>query len=578
MAEAGVAADGTLEPAAGGLAGVRRRFSEMSGTRKAMLMVGLAALIAVAVGLTLWSRTPDYRILYTNIPDKDAGTILQALQTQNVPYKIDQGGTISVPADRVYDVRFTLASQGLPKAGDVGFELMDNQKFGISQFNEQVNYQRAVEGELGRSIETIQAVDKARIHLAMPRQTVFLRDQQKPTASVVLTLRPGRTLDSNQVAGIVHLVASAIPDLTDSNVSIVDQEGNLLSNNNPLNHANLDARQLVYVQEIEKNYVDRVQAILAPIVGKENVHAEVTAQVDFAEIEQTSETFKPNQASGTASLRSQQTLQNDGKTDAATAAGVPGALSNQPPGAAAAPITVANASDASSAAAAQGSSTIHHESTINYEVDKTVQHVKQPTGAVKRLSAAVVINYKPGKDATGKATFVPFTPAEMAQINNLVQESIGYNKDRGDSVNVVNTTFAGAVAGEEEQPMQTQVLTYIKGNLTDIVKLALVALAVIYLLLFVVRPLMRDLSKAREEPRTLELDLGDSAGLTEDMGDSEERVAEEQEENQRTAAFSDLLAQAKELARNDPRMVATILREWMSNEDDAAGGNPNKVG
>ena len=576
MAEAGVAADGTLEPA-GGFAAVRRRFGEMSGTRKAMLMVGIAAVIAVAVVLALWSRTPDYRVLYTNISDKDGGAIIQALQTQNVPYKLDQGGTISVPAGRVYDVRLTLAAQGLPKAGDVGFELMDNQKFGISQFNEQVNYQRSVEGELGRSIETIQSVEKARVHLAMPRQTVFLRDQQKPTASVILTMHGGRALDGNQVAGIVHLVSSAVPDLTDSNVSIVDQEGNLLSNNNPMNHANLDARQLVYVQEIEKNYVDRVQAILAPIVGKENVHAEVTAQVDFAEIEQTSETFKPNQASGTASMRSQQLMDQSGSTDSGTAAGVPGALSNQPPGAAAAPVTVPTASGASAVAGAGGSSNSHRESTINYEVDKTVQHVKQPVGIVKRLSAAVVINYKPTKDATGKTNYVAFTPAEMAQINNLVQESIGFNKDRGDSVNVVNTTFAGATnANDEDKPLQAQALDYIKGNLTDMVKLALIALAVIYLLIFVVRPLMKDLARAREEPKTLELDLGDSAGLTENLSTTEERQAEEQEESQRTAAFSDLLAQAKELAKNDPRMVATILREWMSQEEE--GGNPNKVG
>lgn len=572
MAEADVAVEGGRAQGSA-LDNARRRFVDLPGSRKAMFMVGLAALIAVLVGVALWSREPDYRILYTNIPDKDGGEILQSLQQLNIPYKLEQSGTISVPANRVYDVRLQLAAKGLPKSGEVGFELMDNQKFGVSQFAEQVNYQRAVEGELARSIETIQSVDKARVHLAMPRQTVFLRDQQKPTASVMLTLRPGRTLDSGQVAGVVHLVSSSVPELTVANVSVVDQDGNLLSQNSSANHANLDARQLVYVQQIEKGYVDRVQAILEPLVGKENVHAEVTAQVDFAEVEQTSETFKPNTASDTASIRSQQTSSQEGKNDTGGAAGVPGALSNQPPGAAAAPITVATASGAA-AASPSGSTSSHKESTTNYEVDKTVQHVKQPIGTVKRLSAAVVINYKPVQDKDGKSSWAPYSPQEMAQINNLVQESIGYNKDRGDSINVVNATFAGAPLPEAEQSMQEQAVSFIKANLANLIKLGLIALVVLYLLIFVVRPLMRDLSKAREEPKSIELDLGDSTGLTEEAASA--RDEEEQDAMARLAAQADVLSQARELAKNDPRMVATILREWMSKEEESA--NPNKIG
>ncbi|GGP26219.1 flagellar basal-body MS-ring/collar protein FliF [Silvimonas amylolytica] len=573
MAEADVAVEGGRAQG-NALESARQRFLDLPSSRKALFMVGLAALIAVLIGVALWSREPDYRILYTNIPDKDGGEILQSLQQLNVPYKLDQGGTISVPSNRVYDVRLQLAARGLPKSGDVGFELMDNQKFGVSQFTEQVNYQRAVEGELARSIETIQTVDKARVHLAMPRQTVFLRDQQKPTASVILTMHPGRALDPGQVAGIVHLVSSSVPELTVNNVSVVDQDGNLLSNNNSANHANLDARQLVYVQQIEKSYVDRIQAILEPLVGKENVHAEVAAAVDFAETEQTSEVYKPNTASDTASIRSQQTMSQDGKDGGAGAAGVPGALSNQPPGAAAAPITVTSASGPAAAAPA-GTTNSRRESTTNYEVDKTVQHVKQPVGIVKRVSAAVVINYKPSRDKDGKLTWTPYSPQEMTQINNLVQESIGYSKDRGDSINVVNATFAGAPVPEAEQNFQDQAMSFIKANLANLIKLALIALVVIYLLLFVVRPLMRDLSKSREEPKTVEIDFGDGVAMTDE--EAAAREDEEQEAAAKIAAQADLLGQARELAKNDPRMVATILREWMSNEDEPVG-NPNKVG
>ncbi|WP_051710552.1 flagellar basal-body MS-ring/collar protein FliF [Andreprevotia chitinilytica] len=554
---------------------MRQRFDALSSARRLVIMIGLAAIVAAAIGAWLYSKEPTYRILYTNIPDKDGGAIVQSLQQMNVPYKLDAGGTISIPADKIYDARLKLAAQGLPRAGNVGFELLDNQKFGVSQFAEQVNYQRAVEGELARSIETISAVEKARVHLAMPKQTVFLRDQQKPTASVVLTLFPGRTLDGGQVAGIIHLVASSIPDLPVKSVTVVDQDGNLLSKMPGLDgsRADLDPRQMLYVQQLEKTFNERIEAILVPIVGKDNVRAEVTAQVDFAEVEQTSETFKPNSPPNQSAIRSQQSLQQDGSNREESAGGVPGALSNQPPGAATAPIT---APTASAASAVTGSSSSRKESTTNYEVDKTIQHVKQPIGTVKRISAAVVLNFKPGKDKDGKSTYVPFSPPEMAQINNLVREAVGFNKDRGDSVNVVNAAFADQTP-LEEKPLQQKAVDYVQANWTNIVKLALIALAVIYLLFFVVRPLMRDIAKAREEPKLVELDFGDGTPEKEEEGSiaAALKAAQEQEDSARASAFADLLQQAKEMAKNDPRMVATIMREWMSQGEES--GNPNKV-
>ena len=573
MAEVSAAADNNLITAKGfGVA--RERFAALSSGRKIGLMVAVAAVIALIVGNLLWSREPVYRVLFTNIPDKDGGAIVQSLQQMNVPYKLDPGGTISVTADKIYDVRLKLAAQGLPKSGNVGFELLDNQKFGVSQFAEQVNYQRAVEGELARSIETVASVSKARVHLAMPKQTVFLRDQLKPTASVMLTLHPGRILDGGQIAGIIHLVSSSIPELPIKNVTIVDQDGNLLSKLPELSQNNLDPRQLLYVQHVEKNFVERVETILAPLVGKENVKAEVTAQIDFAEVEQTSESFKPNSPPNSSAMRSQQTLDQQGKTGNELAGGVPGALSNQPPGAAAAPITAPVASGASEVLS--GTANSRKEATINYEVDKTIQHVKQQVGGVKRLSAAVVLNYKPGKDKTGKMTYLPFSPQEMTQINNLVREAIGYNKERGDSVNVVNAAFADSVPLEEKR-VQDKALDYLQTNATDVGKLALIAVVVLYLLFFVLRPLMKDMAKTREEARIQDLDLGETLGADGEKLTAAEHTPEEDENQNRMAAFADLLQQAKELAKDDPRMVATILREWMSANGDESGDQKKKA-
>ncbi|SFN71184.1 flagellar M-ring protein FliF [Formivibrio citricus] len=553
--------------------GVRQRLGALSGARRVALMVGAAMAIALIAGLFLWSREPSWKILFSNVPDKEGGAIVQSLQQMNVPYKLDAGGTIQVPSDKVYDARLKLAAQGLPKAGGVGFELMDNQKFGISQFAEQVNYQRAVEGELARSIETISAVERARVHLAFPKQTVFLRDQQKPSASVVLTLRRGRQIDNAQVAGIVHLVSSSVPDLPIQNVKLVDQNGNLLSRGiNERTH--LDPNQLQYVQLVERGFVDRIETILSPIVGRENLKAEVTAQLDFAEINETSEKFRPNGPPNIAAIRSQQTLEQQGRTGNEVAAGVPGALSNQPPGAATAPITAPVAS-AASAVESTTSANSRKEATTNYELDKTIQHVKQPVGGVKRLSVAVVVNYKATKNQDGQDVTGPLSQQEMDQISALVREAVGYNQQRGDTVNVVNAAFAKP-APEAPPTVSGRAVDYVKTNTIEVAKVALIALVVLYLLFFVVRPLMKDMSRTREAARTIDLEIGH---------EEEERVspfeaarmAESEEDQVRMSAFADLLQQAKEVAKNDPRMVATILREWMASGEES-GGDANKKG
>ena len=272
-------------------------FTRTTGGRKIMLMLGVAGIVAAMVAVWMWGQQPDYRVLFSNFSDRDGGAIVAELEKMNIPYKYAEGGgAVLVPADRVHDARLKLASQGLPKGGNVGFELMENQKMGSSQFVERVNFQRAMEGELARSIESVASVQAARVHLAMPKDSVFVSEQKAPTASVLLNLHPGRILDQQQVSAIVHLVASSVPDLPTKNVTIVDQNGNLLSETAKTASLNgMDPSQIKYVQDLQQNVVKRIESIITPIVGPSNVRAEATADVDFSRSEQAVESYKPNQ-------------------------------------------------------------------------------------------------------------------------------------------------------------------------------------------------------------------------------------------------------------------------------------------
>ena len=562
------------------------RFKALPNNKKIIFFTAVAAVLSIAIALFAFNREPAFKVLFTGLADRDGGQITAALQQMNVPYQIGDGGVISVPSDKVYDVRLKLASQGLPKAGGVGFELMDKQKFGISQFAEQVNYQRSIEGELARTIESVGVVDSARVHLAMPKQSVFVREQQLPTASVMLTLRGGRILDAGQIAGILHLVSSSVPNLPVRNVSIVDQDGNLLSSLPDLNNASgLDRRQLDYVRQIEADYAKRVEAILEPIFGKGNARAQVTANVDFAEVEQTSETYRPNSTPNPSATRSQQIVESLGK-DANLPSGVPGALTNQPPSAASAPLTLPPGAAPGTATLSglpmgTASGTTHREITTNYEVDKTIQHTKMPKGNIKRLTAAVVVNYKMIPDANGEVKPTPLTEKESAQIQNLVQEAIGYNKERGDSVNVVNASFADTVPVSSAKD---RILDYMSLHAGELIKYGLLTLAVLYLLFGVVRPIMRDVTK----PPAPEVPEGEQEGATLATGGRLLAVAGEEGEEgaagsgeagaggagdsgdpkeQARRQYEAHLQAARDLVKADPRMAAQIIKEWITSDE-----------
>lgn len=462
------------------------RLLALPGRTRIVWVLAVATLTAVIATAVMMGNRTEWRVLYANLADKDGGAVIAALSQMNVPHKFAEGGgAILIPESQVHEVRLRLASQGLPRGGAVGFELMENQKFGTTQFQERLNFQRGLEGELARSIMALAAVQTARVHLALPQQTAFLREQQKPSASVLLTLHAGRTLDRSQIAGIVHLVASSVPELHPKTVSVLDQTGSLLSQDAGEAPNGLDAAQLRHVRQTEQSLASRILAIVEPIVGPGNVKAQVTADLDFTQSESTAELFAPNQGKDVPqAIRSQHLSESAGGTGAA-AGGVPGALANQPPATPASPVNGAPQA-LSAGGGAGGSGSNKRDAVTNYEVDKTVRVTRTATGAVRRLNAAVVVNHQ--ADAKGAVT--PLTPEQMEQINALVREAIGYSKERGDSVNVVNAPFRGPielVAPALPLWKQPEVIEMAR-NLAPWIALPLVALMVIF---GMVRPALR---------------------------------------------------------------------------------------
>ncbi|AEV26141.1 MULTISPECIES: flagellar basal-body MS-ring/collar protein FliF [Azospira] len=556
---------------------LREALGRLTNQQKIALMVAVAAIAALIMGTILWSRQPDYKVLFSNLSEKDGGTIITALEQLNVPYKFTEGGgAILVPGEKVHEVRLRLASQGLPKGGAVGFELMENQKFGISQFAEQVNFQRALEGELGRTIQSVAAVESARVHLAIPKPSVFVREEQKPTASVMVHLHPGRTLEPAQVAGIVHLVSSSVPQLPMSNVTVIDQNGNLISQlKSKLIEAGLDPTQIKYVQEVEASVIKRIDDILAPVVGPGNARVQVAADIDFSQTEQTAESYRPNTTPPDISIRSQQTSETANVNPPAQ--GVPGALTNQPPVPATAPITsppVAGQATAQTGAtngqppppgqinAAGVQAPIYSagqpintrkDSTINYEVDKTIKYVKQSVGVIKRLSVAVVVNNKKDTTKDGKPTTRPLTEAELKQINDLAREAMGYAKERGDTLSVANAAFTAVEKEDNEPPLWKQLATPEMGK--DLLKYLLIGAIVAYILLAVVRPILRTMfpppSPEVEEEEGEEGEEDVEVDLTAMGGDLI------------LATYEGKMQKAREIAHADPKAVANIIKDWM---------------
>ncbi len=539
--------------------GFAERVKLMPGRAKLSAGIGLAALAGIVVALTMNVGQGDYKVLYANLSDKDGGAVIAQLATMNVPYKVMPGsGAIMVPALQVPDLRLKMATAGLPKGTVSGYELMDTARFGQTQFQERLTFQRGLEGELTRSITSLAAVENARVHLALPNQNGFFREQQKPSASVLVTLHPGRTLDRAQIAGIVHLVSSSVPELDPKAVSVLDQSGTLLTGGNDADHgAGLDAQQLQYINQIESGYAKRIFELIEPIVGHDNLRATVAADVDFSQTEATSEEFKPNQgADASISIRSQQTSDQGGAGAAgALPSGVPGAASNQPPIAATAPLTGASQPLQGAPLAGSPGASGRREAVTNYEVDKTVRVTRNASGTIKRLNAAVVVNNRAVTDAKGKTTQVALTTEEIDKLTALVKESVGFKQERGDSVKVINAPFKieTIAPGDATWWKQPDTLDLIR-TLALPAALGLVALLVFFGL---VRPAMKAVLVPRPRPQP-------GANLNAIENDRLPLPALP------APATLEHLEGAKKMARQNPAAVAGILRGWVDGQAKAS--------
>ena len=536
--------------------------TRMPGMRQLLVLIGLAASISIGVTAAFWMRDPGYAILFSNISDKESSEIVNVLTSAAIPYQLDENsGAVKVPADQLHQARLKLAEQGLPKSSGFGLEIMEGgSSFTTSQFMEGARYHHALETELGRTISSLQPVQSARVHLAVPKSTVFLGKKQKPSASVLLQLYAGRTLTESQVAAIVHLVGSSIPDLEPSQVTLVDQAGRLLNSPDDASELGLSARQLDYVHRVEDSYVARIENLLVPMLGAGRVRTTVTADLDFTQREQTEELYDPETI-----VRSEQ-VSEDRNSGSGLAGGIPGALSNQPPPpaaiaavpaapTAAAPVPAgANpavpADAAKAAAAATLAQTPTNESvhrTRNFEMDRTLNHTKQSTGSVQRLSVAVLVAEKRVTAADGTVTSEKTPPEQLEAITKLVRDAVGFDERRGDAVSVSSMAFYQSPpeeAAEEPGLMQSP-------TVQSFGKQGLAAVLILVVALVLVRPLLRALS-------------GGTAGGPAYAGANGGGGSSNLPPDQRVPlSYDDKISVARQLADKNPERVAQIVRSWV---------------
>jgi flagellar M-ring protein FliF len=557
---------GTVVPAApGGFSG---------GLKPLLLLVGVAAAVAAGLTVALWWRGPSYSLLYANLGAEDQAQIAQALDAAQIPYRLQPGSNaIEVAADRLTDARLKLAGQGLPESNG-GFAALDKDPgFGVSQFVENARYQHALETELARTIASLRPVEAARVHLAVPRQSAFVREHRGASASVFVQLKAGRRLAQEQVQAIINLVASSIPELDPAQVTVVDQQGRLLSTPDGHDEFSLREQQFDMAHRLEDDYRQRVESLLAPLVGAGRVRAQVVAQMDMSVTEEAREQYRPDSQIVRSEQTSEQTTRDGGGSQ-----GVPGALSNQPPpaGVATAPPATTPASAASGAKPAPGAAgatagaatgaagaagalsipsadSTSRETTRNYEIDRTLAYTRQPAGKLKRLTVAVLIDDAHSTDKDGKPHTVALSQEQLDHVTALVKDAVGFDEARGDVVNVVNSSFteepAAPEGGELEKPALWEKPLFFEG-----LKIVLGAIMLIVLTLTVLRPLMRSLLASLRTPR-LAAEAADAPTLPGPAPGPGAALAHEQQ-----------LAQARTLVSQDPKRVAQVVREWVDQD------------
>ena len=559
-----------------------------AGLRPILLLVGIAAAVAAGVAVVLWSRGPTYSMLYANLATEDQAQVTQALDAATIPYRLEAGSNaLMVPSERLSEARLKLAGQGLPD-NDNGFAMMTKDAgLGVSQFVENARYQHAMETELAHTIASLRPIDGARVHLAVPRQSAFVREQRDGSASVFVQLKAGRRLEQEQVQAIVNLVASSVPDLHSNQVTVIDQQGHLLTTPQGSDDSSLREERFQVVQRMEDDYEQRIESIVTPIVGIGRVRAQVVAQVDSSTTEQASENYTP----GSQIVRSEQQSQTSSR-DPSLNGGVPGALSNQPPAsgvaqppppnkppvaAAATPAGQAPTPATAEAAASVSSApdNLATQSTKNYEIDRTVAYTRQPAGQLKRLTVAVVVDDMPvigkdGKPAKGR----PLTDAELTHITTLVKDAVGFDQARGDSVNVVNASFRS-----EPPPADTaleQVPLWETPLFRDMAKLGAGVIVLLVLSLAVLRPMIKALMPSAQtrglltaSADTVAISSGGAAAALAGGAQPPGYVGDAAGGGHAAAPvpavpYEQQITNARALVNQDPKRVAQVVRNWVA--------------
>ena len=536
----------------------------------------IAAVIAIAIIsiIYLWVKDDSYSVLFSNLNDKDGGEIISQLDKMNIPYKFSSSGsTILIPEDKVYDTRLRIAQQGLPKGGAVGFELLDKESFGMSQFNEQVNYQRALEGELSRTISIISSINDARVHLAMPKPSLFVRERKFPSASVALTLLPGRSLSQGQIDAIIHLISSSVPELQADKVTIIDQHGHLLTGEN-YRDRNANVAQLEFSERIENSVRERVEKIIIPILGKNNVRVQVNAEVDFSRQESTSEIYDPNSDIAKQTIRSKQLTENRQLINSYGIGGVPGALSNQPIPTSSAPID----EDKESKDITDKSQPSNWQSnnTLNYEVNRQVVHSQIPEGRIKRLSVAVLVNYKfvtnelennetnesndENKSSLPTEQWVKLDSNELNNIESLARQAMGFSQLRGDSLTVANLKFT-----DQEFDEDSGIAFWKTPEFYDSIKTGGKYLIYILIIWIIWRKALRSvwLKLQRHYLSFNNKEVDDHITL-------DEKLDYKAHSKQQQKIFEDNMQQQqyiRKIVEKEPRVMALIIRGWMNKRD-----------
>lgn len=560
MAESASLDNKTSAPFPVGFSTLINNLTSLPVARQVGIIVGLAASIALAVGILMWSQTTSYTLLFGNMEPQELNEIVQTLDSKGVKYELDSvSGSIMVPADKVHSLRLNLASEGFPKQAETGYQLLDREQgFGISQFRETTQYHRALEGELAKSVASLNAVESARVMLGLPKRSVFVRKQEEPTASVVIKLHSGRGLDETQVASIVHLVAASIPNLDPKNVTVVDQLGNLLSNNNQTSNMQMSMKQLDYTRSVEETLTSRIVNLLAPIVGGSNkVRAQVTAELDFTQQEQTRENYDPDPAA----IRSEQEIREINRNEGPT--GIPGALTNQPPRAGLAP-----EEGYTGAQDDPNLKSLSERKTRNYEIDRTISHIKNSVGNIRRLSVAVVLDDKV-MFTEGELQRTSLNDNELQSYRRLITDTVGLDEARGDTLTLVNASFV-----EPKDDFFEAMPFWQEAWFWDLMKQVLAALALFVIVFGVIRPMLRDLSRKEETYLDYPEDVpeeDDEIRGAEEIAEAlekmnkelEQKVAEDAEDNSEEA---NLFERVKTLATSDPKLASMIIKQWVQGE------------